>query len=318
MKRILDFLKTNTIIVKWTIWYFFIIWFILKSIFNFDMFSGHYWWKFLHATLHGFGGLVFGLIVYSAIPLYIASTIITYRKKELIIPIPFSQTVSNIISKIFPKKVEEPEKAPEPEEIEEQESQEFEFPPDLPHELRVPFKRAKNRLPLTTGVSAYNKPSTPAQKPVEPEPEENPTIPIPMNFDISDTIEPTMSDSVPTFKDLDFDIPIATEKELENNTTKYFKDKNIDFETYHDFVATEKFVVYEHSDKDFWIMDGDSWFAAGKQIDSPIQELIDLAKQNDLTPVIYLASQNIMDLDGTIANFESAGIRVVKDLSELN
>lgn len=314
MKKILDFLKTNTIIVKWTIWYFFIVWFILKFIFNFDMFSGHYWWKFLHATLHGFGGFMFGLIVYSAIPLYIATAMITYRKKELIIPIPFSQT----IAKIFSKKSEKPEKAPEPEDTTEQEFQESEFPPDLPHELRVPFKRAKNRLPLISGMSVYNKPSTPIQKPIEPELEENPTIPIPMNFDISDTIEPTMSDSVPTFKDLDFDIPIATEKELENNTTKYFKEKNIDFETYHNFVATEKFVIYEHNDKDFWIMDGDSWFAAGKQIDSPIKELLDLAKQNNLTPVIYLASQNIMDIDGTITSFESAGIRVVKDLSELN
>ena len=94
--------------------------------------------------------------------------------------------------------------------------------------------------------------------------------------------------------------------------------EHIDYETYHDFIATKKFVIYEHNDEDFWIMDGDSWFAAGKQKDSPIQELIGLAKQNELTPVLYLASQNIMDLDNTISNFESMGIRVVKDLSELD
>ena len=43
----------------------------------------------------------------------------------------------------------------------------------------------------------------------------------------------------------------------------------------------------------------------------------DIAKQNELTPVIYLQSTNIMDLDGTIANLESDGIRVVKKLDEL-
>lgn len=313
MKKALEFLKSNFIIVKWTIWYFFIIWFILKFIFNFNMFSGYYWWKFLHATLHGFGGFMFGIIVYSALPLYIVTTLITHRKKELIIPIPFSQT----ISKIFSKKTEEPEKKPENPEPESEQTIDPEFPSDLPPELRIPYQRVKNRLPLTSGVSVYNKPNVAIQKTTEPKTDDISSIPIPMDFDISDTIEPTMPDSVPIFKDLDFDIPIATEKELENNTTKYFKDKNIDFETYQNFVATEKFVIYEHNDEDFWIMDGDSWFAAGKQIDSPVKELIDLATQNDLTPVIYLASQNIMDIDNTIANFESAGIRVIKNLDEL-
>ena len=94
-------------------------------------------------------------------------------------------------------------------------------------------------------------------------------------------------------------------------------EKNIDFETYHDFVATEKFVIYEHNDEDFWIMDDDSWFATGKQKDSPIPELIDLAKQNDLTPVLYLHSKNIMNIDNVIKNFTDDGIRVIKNLDEL-
>lgn len=322
MKNILDFLKNNFIIVKWTVWYFFIVWFILNFIFNFDIFSLHHWWKFFHSTLHGFGGLMFGIIVYSAIPLYIASTLITYRTKEMIIPIPFSQKVSAIMSKIFPdtKEAEATENTPETSEPEIEETKEPEYPKDLPAELRVPFMRAKNRLPLTRGISVYNQPQKkPIQQkePVVPEPE-TPSIPIPMDFDVSDTIEPTMSDSIPTFKDLDFDIPIATEKEPENITTEYLKNKNIEYETYKNFIATEKFVIYEHNDKEFWIMDGDSWFAAGKQIDSPINELLQLAKQNELTPVIYLASQNIMDIDTTISNFEKLGIRVIKDLSELN
>ena len=64
-------------------------------------------------------------------------------------------------------------------------------------------------------------------------------------------------------------------------------------------------------------MYGDSWFATGKQKDSPIPELISLAKQNELTPVLYLASQNIMNIDATTANFESMGVHVIKDLDEI-
>ena len=66
------------------------------------------------------------------------------------------------------------------------------------------------------------------------------------------------------------------------------------------------------------IMDENTWFAAGKQMDSPLDELKEIAKQNDLIPVIYLHSQNIMDIESTINNFENSGIRVVKSLAELN
>ena len=319
MKKILEFLKNNTIIVKWTIWYFFIIWLITKYIFKFDMFSAQYWWKFFHATLHGFGGLVFGFLIYAMIPLYIATTIITWHKKELIIPVPFENTISNILSKLFWKKTVEPqpEAEPAPEEQKQDEIPQPEYPSDLPPELRVPFMRAKNNLPLTGAISVYN------QQTIKKEPEAKANsaqsdIPIPMDFDISDSINEDINDSVPTFTDIDFDTPIATEQELENNTTKYLTEKNIEYETYHDFVATEKFVIYEHNDEDFWIMDGDSWFATGKQKDSPIPELIELAKQNDLRPVLYLHSKNIMNIDSVIENFESLGITVIKDLDELN
>ena len=49
MIKIKEFFQSNKLIVKWTIWYFFILWFILKYIFAFDMFSMHYWWKCLAA-----------------------------------------------------------------------------------------------------------------------------------------------------------------------------------------------------------------------------------------------------------------------------
>ena len=46
-------------------------------------------------------------------------------------------------------------------------------------------------------------------------------------------------------------------------------------------------------------------------------EMIDLARQNNLIPVLYLESQNIMDLPGTTERFESMGVRVIRGLDEL-
>ena len=275
MKKIFEFLKQNPLIVKWTIWYIFVFWLITRFVFNFDMFSRLYWWKFFHATFHGFWGLTFVILVYSAIPIYIANTLTIYRKKALLFNIPLISYLP-IISKLFAKKAEpvKEEVAPETEE----EAPEEEYPADLPREMRVPYTRAKQHQSFMGNVSVYNK--RPVKTPVvQAETEENPNIPIPMDFDLGDDLNQDMNDSVPTFTDINFDTPIATEKELENNTTKYFASHNIEFETYREYVATEKYVIYEHADEDFWIMDNESWFAAGKQIDTPIPELISLAKQ---------------------------------------
>lgn len=318
MKKILDFLKTNMLIVKWTIGYFFVLWFILKFIFNFDMFSAHYWWKFFHATLHGFGGLVFGALVYAALPIYIATVLTIYRKKEPIIQIPLLNKISDFIVSLFPKKAEPIiEKEEQEEKIEEKPTNEY--PDDLPSELRVPFMRAKNHMSLNGAISVYNKHKTSVPNPQTPEQimnESNNNIPLPTDFDISDTLETNNNDFIPTFTDINFDEPVV--EKLENNTTKYFESKNIEYETYKNFVATEKYLIYEHNDGDFWIMDEDSWFAVGKQMDNPTHELINIAKQNGLIPVLYLQSQNIMDIESATEQFENDGIRVIKSLEELN
>lgn len=316
MKKIIDFIKSNIIVAKWTVWYFFVLWLILRFVFRFDMFSAHYWWKFFHATLHGFGGFVFGLLIYTAIPIYIATTAVIYRKKELIITIPFIDKVFAFISKLFPQKQPTQPQTPEPE-VEQKvpETPAPEYPDDLPPELRIPYIRAKNNLSLTGAISAYNKQKiAPVTQDIYEQNESNTSVPIPTDFDLSDS-DVFGESQIPTFTDINFD---ETEiKNLENDTTKYLTSKNIEYETYKQFVATEKYVIYEHNDKDFWIMDENIWFASGKQIDSPIDELRDLAQQNGLIPVLYLASQNIMDIEKVIEQFESIGIRVITSLTEL-
>ena len=332
MKKFFDFFKSNFIAIKWTGWYFFTLWLILKYIFNFDMFSCHYWWKFFHATLHGFPGFVFGLLIYTAIPIYIVTTIITIRKKEYVIKISIIDKifafVSNIISKIFStkQKTETKTETKTENDIKPEESKKNEYPADLPPELRIPFMRAKNNLSLNGQMSVYNQNNTQIKQQIQQTQQQNESvenaIPVPTDFDIDDTFNESQFSSIPTFTDLNFDVPsdtpIATEKELENNTTKYLTQHGIEFETYKNMIATQKYLIYEHNDDDFWVMDGDSWFASGKQIDSPVNELKQIAKQNEIIPVIYLHSKNIMDIDNTIANFESNGIHVVKSLEELD
>ena len=315
MKKVLDFIKSNMIVVRWTAWYFFVLWLILQFVFDFNMFSSHYWWKFFHATLHGFGGFVFGLLIYTAIPIYIATTITVYRKKELVITIPYIDKIWAVISKYLPKKpVEEKTEEVTVEETKPEQTGP-DFPDDMPPELRIPYMRAKNHLSLTGAVSVYNK--TTQSEQINESATDNSPIPIPTDFDLSESFD-TDNSEIPMFKDISFDEPEPIKETLENNTTKYFASKNIEFETYKDFVATEKYVIYEHNDNDFWIMDENVWFAAGKQIDSPINELINLGKQNGLIPVLYLESQNIMDIESTIEQFENAGVRVIKSLDELD
>jgi len=320
MKKVLEFLKTNLIVIKWTIVYFAILWAILWYMFGFDIFSRIHWWKFFHAHLRGFIGMVFGILIYSAIPIYLATTAIIYRTKKPVVKIPLYETIIERIAKMF-KKTE-----PETETTVEQETEtqtEPEYPENLPSELRVPFIRMKQRLSLIGSVSVFNKIENDSkmendskETPSNQSSEEPESFPLPTDFDIGDSLPDT---SVPTFTDINFDEPTKIEKEtkIENAITKYFKENNIDYETYNNFIMTDKYIIYTHFDTDFWIMDNETWFAAGKQIDSPIPTLQEMAKNNNLIPVIYFESTNIMDFDGTIKQMNDAGIKTVTEVTEL-
>ena len=315
MKKAFEFLKSKKYVIFWTIEYFAFVWLMLKFLFNFDITLIHHWHKFFHANFYGFKGFVFCTIVYSVLPIYIASTIVVNRKNVLLIKIPILDKIFDFLSKTFSKKApeNEPEQEPEPE-IEK--PIEPEYPSDLPAELRVPFIRAKHNLKLRETISVYNKTTTTETVVTQTATESFSEI-LPTDFDIDDSDDGLNSgnDFIQTFTDINFDEPKPEKKE--KYTTKYFDEKHIEYEIYKDFIATEKYVIYEHNDGDFWIMDENDWFASGKQIDSPVPELINLAKQNGLIPVLYLQSQNIMDIENTITTFENMGVRVIKSLEEL-
>ena len=313
MKKILDFLKSNFIIAKWTFWYFLVVWLILWYIFRFDMFSRVYWWKFFHAHLRGFVGFVFGALVYSIIPIYIASVSVIYRTKEPIIKIPLIDKISEYIKSKFAK--------PEPEPVAEEENQtsetkpEFEYPSDMPREMRALFKRTKERMILSgkTGLTTIYQSKQNNTTPAEPE---NKSFPIPTDFDISDSLNDETDDNIPTFKEINFDEPTKT-SEPDNAMIKYLHDKNIDFDVYKDFIITNKYLIYVHNDPDFWIIDDDNWFAAGKQIESPVATMLEMIKDEPITPVIYFESTNVLDFDGTVETLRNHGITVITAPTEL-
>lgn len=319
MKKIFEFLKSKKYLIQWTIGYFVFMWFILKFLFNFNMLYINNWIKFFHVEFHGFSGLVFCTIIYSMIPIFVASALIINKKNVPLVKIPFSDKAMNLASKIVPHKKPEPEPEPVEAEIVEK-KEEIELPADLPAELRVPFMRVKQHLKIQTNVSIYNKTQNTETVVSTETTTETFSEMLPTDFEIPDddleSVPDFGNDFIPTFTDVNFDEPKI--EKFENNTTKYFDEKHIEYETYKNFVATEKYVIYEHNDGDFWIMDEKDWFASGKQIDSPIKELIDLAKQNGLIPVLYLQAQNIMDIENTINTFENMGVRVIKKLEELN
>lgn len=313
MKKILDFLKSNFIIAKWTFWYFFVVWLILWYIFRFDMFSRVYWWKFFHAHLRGFVGFVFGALVYSIIPIYIASVSVIYRTKEPIVKIPFISKISEYIKSKFTK--------PEPEPVAEEETPapeatpEFEYPSDMPREMHALFKRTKERMILSgkTGPTTIYQTKKDSIIPDEPE---NKSFPIPTDFDIGDSLNDETDDNIPTFKEINFDEP-TKQSEPDNAMIKYLHDKNIDFDIYKEFIITNNYLIYVHNDPDFWIIDDDNWFAAGKQIKSPVATMLEMTKDEPITPVIYFESTNILDFDGTVETLRNHGISVITTPTEL-
>lgn len=278
------------------------------------MFSRAYWWKFFHAHLRGFVGFVFGALVYSIIPIYIATTSVVYRTKKPIITIPFIDKISEYIKSKFAKPeakpVVETEEAPATET-----KPDFEYPSDMPREMRAVFKRTKERMALLgkTGPATIYQPK---QNDTPIEESENKSFPIPTDFDIGDSLTNETDDNIPTFKEINFDEPTKP-SEPDNAMIKYLHDKNIDFDVYNDFIITNKYLIYVHNDPDFWIMDKDNWFAAGKQINSPVATMLEMIKDEPITPVIYFESTNILDFDGTVKQLTDKGIKVIQTPDEL-
>lgn len=321
MKKLFKFLSTHKHALIWTIFYIFIMWFVLYFMFNFNIFNNNQWYKLAHAELHGFAGFVFGLLILAALPLYIATTTLIIRTKKPLITLPTPKIIpTKLLSKpqtIVPVATPEETKTEAP-------PQET-LPDELPPELHSIFIRARNRI----NMYELNTQST-LTNDDEINTTQNNTFPLPTDFDIQLDAIPGMDDTpnfnTPVFTDINFDdtdtkteIKADTNKATNNNEkiTNYLAQQNISFSVTDNIITTKTHAIITHSDPDFWVIDEENWFANGKICPSPIYKIQEFALEKNLTPVIYLETTNIMDLDAHIKSWESNGIIVITTPEEL-
>lgn len=354
-----NFYNSNKYAILWTVGYTIGAWAIMRYLFNFNIFSALRWHQLFHAHLHGFAGFVFGILILAMVPLYIATTAIIARTHAPLFnfKITIPSFIKTFLTNAFiqtpmveetpePTPVPEPQPAPEPEPQPTPETSDAPTTPTapvatsldaVPAEMRIAYMRARDNISRAP-ASAFDlgnvtKAATPVIAPADATPlSTDDTMPIPTDFDISDT--DTIIGDTPIFKDIDFDddtdddekaneseSPIGANIKTTDNTTgpvtTYLAKNSIAFNITDDVVVTDKFAIASHIDSDFWVADNESWFAAGKIRKSPVASVVEIAQQYGVQPVLYMASDNIMDIDELRPQWESAGIRVINNLDEL-
>ncbi len=324
MKKILEILKTHKYATIWTLCYTATMWITLRFLFDFDMFSIAHWRHLMRAELHGFPGFVFGILVLAALPLYIASTTLIIRTKKPLLSIPIPAFIKSIWDNMQPTLINPPQNDTEKDEEKSATSDKSEndtFPDELPSELRTAYIRARMNI-TPEQRSAFNQPviQTPdliTQVATTPEISE---IPLPSDFDITLTNDDNYTTpdfeqlTAPTFTDITFDPPTTPDK---NPISDYLNSTGKEFEIIDSIIITDKHAIATHIDDDFWVCDDEFWFATGKQITSPTKQLIDIAQERKLAPILYLGAENIMDLDTMREEWKTMGITIITTPNEI-
>ncbi len=311
------------------------MWLIMRGLFNFNIFSVAHWVKVPHVELHGFPGLVFGILLLAAVPLYVATTVFTVKNKET--PVKFPMPKCFIVP---PKPEPEP---PKPLVVEQEILPTLR--PGIPAEMREVFAVAQKSNAVRQ-KSVFNRPSKYAEIPVatpvaapasllQPLEEDEEVkvseihdvapagsgLPIPTDFDTPSVV----NNDVPGFSDLKFDDDDDDDDDEEEtpNTPEYtgvqeFLDgAGHKSEVFGNLIITGKCAIAVHADDDFWVADDIDWFAAGRQKPSPIVELLNAQKEKDLEPVLYLGHNNIMDFDTVSEKWRESGIKIVTNSDDL-
>ena len=332
LNKVSNFYNSHKYVILWTVGYTVATWAIMNFMFNFNIFSKLRWWQLMHAHLHGFASMVFGILVLAAVPMYIATTIVIVRTKAPLfkITIPefikkaFTQTPSEEPVDEVPTSAEKTEEKTEPEN-----NAPAPVPETVPNEMRFAYVHAREHLSRTpTSVFDLGNVTKTVSVPVPEQSEvieDSHEMPIPTDFTIDDIDD--ITDSVPQFTDINFDddddTPIEIEDDIKEQSdtimpvTEYMKSQSVPYTIDDDVVVTDKFAIVAHTDNDFWVADKDAWFAAGKTRKSPIELVQRVATEHNVEPVLFLGSNNIMDIDALIPQWESAGIRVISDLKDL-
>ena len=322
MSWIKDFCKAMKTPIIWTIGYTLTLWGILLFLFDFDIFTTAHWVRVSRARLHGLGGFTFCVIVLSAIPLYIASMSFIFKNQKALFSIPMPSFMTKLFSKPTPTDTTEPEPDTTPDDTDD------EIPEHFPAEMRGAFLHARshpNRINVPIcNVCSVTPNIYPGNSTTPVQPELSNEMPLPPDFDDdfdnNPPFEPSMPSTAPVFQDINFydDDDINTNENIDQNVTEHLNKTNREFNIIdNDLILTNDMVIATHNDPDFWIMDEPTWFAAGKTRTSPIDELLSAAEQHNVKPVLVLLKQNIMNFDSKCAEWESKGITVITDLSNL-
>jgi hypothetical protein len=281
----------------WSVGWLAFVFLVCLIIYGFNIFLSSHWDMLSDKILWGFSGFSFMIFFAAAPAVYLAVLIQILRAKKF----PFS---------FFKKPAKKTESAAPPLTAPEAEPA-IKLPAGIPDELREPYLRmtrgqlARGAMGVPTretkderretrdnGVSSAVGAPTAGGVPPESEPVD--LFPLPDDFS-----ESANAPDAPVFREISFGSapkePAPTESAHEIKITE--KDG-------------EKLAEFTHSDSDFWIADEDNWFASGKQIASPIKRLLETAAATGATPVLRLASTNVMDLETKRAEWENLGIRV--------
>ncbi len=348
MKAIFDFFSKYTHAILWSVAYGVIVWAILHWLFNFDMFSMAHWTHVLRARLHGFPGFVFGILVLAAVPLYIATTTVIVRNGPLF----EFKLLKRICSMFTPIMIEEEKPDDTPADDTADEKPANDTPKKImPGEIVGAYERARTHISHMSSdfdmgktMSAITAPDAVPQPVTLDTPSasgivDSDDMPLPTDFDIGgdnmdgmnnmgdDFMDMGMPMAMPSFTDITFgepeptdDIPAPTHTPSNNaaDIETFLDERGIKtVKTDDDIIMTDKFAIASHTDDDFWVVDNESWFAAGKQKPSPTGAVITTAAAHGLTPVLYLGADNIMDIEKHRAKWESDGIMIITTPSQL-
>jgi hypothetical protein len=295
-------------IALWTGWYFVASYLIFLFVFHFNILHGADWVRIPRIALSGLPGAAFGLALLSWVPIWFAGCATIKKTGKPLFALPQKEPPNKDAASAEKTAEKEPE---------------IKFPNGMPEEMRVPYARMVrgqlSRGALDCKVVQNPCPATALSAECAPESAESledmAAMPLPDDFDFS----AADSSDTPVFKELSWgsnDTDLDTDLDTESDTDTLSNSDHqltIKIET----IGGKKFAIATHDDADFWVADGKEWFATGKQKQSPIEAAIAAAAENDATPVLHLVAENIMDLGELREKWRTAGVLVVKDLSEL-
>jgi hypothetical protein len=337
--KIGNFIKSKKTAIIWTAFYFGVLYFLFRFMFKFNMLKPNHWETLPNVHLHGLPGLAFGVLILATLPIYFATMMYIFKNNKTPIPLPFCKEKTHASKEEKDQSIETPEP-------------EVKIPAGLPREMMEPYmrlarreakKRSDYELADIDEIIEQEKPAPPPE-PIAPYivPAKEITkgdaidaipnlsqsikddtaaggIPIPTDFDFDDVKEPT---NAPVFKEISFGGGAGPDSynsktELQNELEK----SGFQTEKSGDLIIAKKegstHVIAPHDDSDFWIADGDEWFASGKQKSSLVKALMEFTDDKDANPILYLKESNIMNLDALTVEWTDKGVRVIKSLSDL-